>query len=248
MDEPIYDLQRLAKFLEAENRYPELTKAIRLAYTVASASTDLLRVKRNLELIIRLQTSGGMPPSLAADDGGNVIEALFVASVIVYSRATVTTPIARRSWWGPDKLPKDLRRTHDTVILLRDKEIAHFGKGSDVVGEPLLLEFLYFSPGDRSPINFRANNWSTRPELIYEMVALVAHVRRDAEKRMRVQFESVAKNLAEVRALDSKIVSLVRNFVINDPRFHREPPGEAVTEGANITRVWTTVQSRILDT
>lgn len=247
MTERIYDLQRLADELEKQGRHKELSAAIRRAYNVASASTDLLKVQRNLQMIQRLQKPGGMPKAFSREEGGNLIEALFVSAVVVYSRATVSTPIARQPWWGPGKLSPDLKKTHETITTLRNKEFAHFGKGMNVEGEPLLAETLYFRPNSPSPINFRANRWATRPELIYRMERLTTFVQQEAKDRMKAHFESVAGQLHAIPKFDPALRDLVARFVVNDPRLKSIPEGPSEEDGPHRLQVWTTVQTRDLN-
>lgn len=150
-DEPapltVYDLTALMAVLEAEGGHPELVDAIRRAADVSSAHRDLDEALLAIRLLRRL-TSADDETALGDDDLTTIVGSLMTTAIILYARATDTTPIGRRRWFGVGKLPPTLRSVHAELMLLRDKEVAHFGKGEPVDGAPLLVEALVFRPFD----------------------------------------------------------------------------------------------------
>lgn len=246
MEDLTFDLEQLAAHLKRDSLHEKLWKSIRRAHTVSSVATDLLKTSRSLSLIRRLQATGGMPDAFTNEEGGSLIEALFISSVIVYARATVSTPIDRQPWWSAKKLDPELRVIHDNVIRLRNKEFAHFGKGTQIGGEPLLKEVLYLAPGRDSPVSFWSSSWATRPEFVFDMIRLVGAVHDEAREKMEASFRSVLAELKHILSSDHSFESLIRKFEMKIAPFPRLDDVEAIEEGPRITKVWTKVQTRVL--
>ena len=243
----IYDLGRLAAKLTEAGNHDALSTAIRQALTAASAATDLMKAEQHLVMIERLQAQGGMPNDFSTEEGGTLIGGLFLAAVVIYARATVTTPIDRWRWWGPEKLSAELRTTHNLCIHLRDKEFAHFGRGMPIDGEPLHMEVLYLRWGASSPINYRGNSWATRPPFVFEMLRLVRQVHADAKARMKITFRAVAVAIRDGCAADPSLGRLINSFPILDPRLTTSGAGDELVEGSQVTKKWTTAVSRVVN-
>lgn len=240
-----FNLIALAQHFQEQGRYADLCKDITQAYTVASAATDLTRVQKLLHLITKLQCVGGVPEEFTKEEAGTLIYGQFVSAVILYSRATVTTPINRQRWWGESSLTSELKETHQLIIHLRDKEFAHFGMGRDIGSGPLLSELLYLSPSGASPVSFRSSQWSTRPELIPDFLELADHVYETAHERMKDRFRETYDRIARIVTFDTSFFDTARKFLISDLQLAK-PTEDSLIEGSVIRSDWTNVNSRPL--
>lgn len=152
----VYDLSALMVALENEGPPTELTAAIRRAADVSSAHRDLDEALAAIKLLWRL-TSGWDETHIEDSDLTTIVGSLMSATIILYARATITSSDARRPWFGEGRLPKVLRPTHDGLIRLRNKEVAHFGRGHPVDGTPPIR-------GSTGPTTLRSSA-SDRPSL-----------------------------------------------------------------------------------
>ena len=157
----VYDLSRLWAALQLDGSNPQLAGAIRQAVDVSSAHRDLEEALLAVRLLRRLTSVDDETPIDDADLT-TIVGSLLTSAIITYARATDTPPIDRRAWFGTSKLPKPLRPDHAEVMRLRDKEVAHFGRGQVVDGAPMLQETLVLRPFDKDhPIGHLSNRAPT---------------------------------------------------------------------------------------
>lgn len=169
----------------------------------------------NLALLQRLTAEEGWREHFETAEQSALVSALFENAVILYARATDIAPIARQSWFGQSKLPKDLRTTHSQVLWLRSKELAHFGHSMPVDGAPLLEEALTLEfRGDMDTIAFRSVWSSNRIAFVGAFKVLATNVFElasvAAEQRIRETYDKVA----EVSALDRSLLSEIKYFPV----------------------------------
>lgn len=131
------DLSAVASQLERANIHRKLAGIIRVAQTLGSAEQDLEDAAARLRHLIDNYTD---KPGPITPEKAMVTGALFSHAVILYARATVTTPIERGRWWGIELIPPALHATHNDVMTLRNEAIAHFGTGAALPDGPLIRE------------------------------------------------------------------------------------------------------------
>lgn len=171
-----FDLTALKLTLEAEQTHPDLVEAIQRAADVSSAHRDLHEALLSLRLLRRLTHAGDDTP-IEDNDMTTIVGSLMTTAIILYARATDTTPIGRRRWFGIAKLPFKLRPVHREIMLLRDKEIAHFGKGQPIDGSALLEEALVFRSFDSNhPLGYLSSRMHNRATLARRAANLVETV------------------------------------------------------------------------
>jgi len=139
------DLTQLARDLRTAGKYPDLVGAIERAAAAGSIRDDLRVAHASLDQILRLQEPDTPDGSVIVRDGDAVISgALFVQAIILYARAT-ETKADRPKLLGEGKLTKAERATHDEAMDLRNKCIAHFGRGEALDSGPMYKEAVLFS-------------------------------------------------------------------------------------------------------
>lgn len=214
----VFNLSQLLISLERDETHPELVEAIRRATDVSSAHRDLDEALLSLRLLRKL-TRADDETAVADDDMTTIVGSLMTAAIIYYARATDTSPIARRPWFGESKLPQKQRLVHRELMRLRDKEIAHFGKGHPVDGLPLFEEALVLRPFDRShPIAYLSSRMHNRAALARraeELVEVVVALAEAAASARHTELHNLLSAL--VKDSDHMMVRL-REMPLTDPR------------------------------
>ncbi|MFM2279978.1 MAG: hypothetical protein RLZZ444_2209 [Pseudomonadota bacterium] len=138
------DLVRLAAHLEAQQRHPDLVKAVARAAAAGSIREDLRTALASLRLIEQRQHDNPRDDVRVLNDETTITGALFTQAVILYARATFTTG-NRPSLLGEAGLSPDERATHDEVKRLRNGAIGHFGRGEELQDGALVREAVILS-------------------------------------------------------------------------------------------------------
>jgi len=212
----VFDLTALMVHLECEGEHLELVDAIRRAADVSSAHKDLDEALMAIRLLRRLTSAGDDTP---IDDGDltTIVGSLMTSAIILYARATDTKPIDRRPWFGIGKLAAELRPVHSELMRLRNKEIAHFGRGQPVDGEPLLVEALVFRPFDpihpRAPLPRRAHTGAALARRADALVAGVLEMSLDAAGARQT---GVFRILFELPRLKDPVIARLRDMPLVD--------------------------------
>jgi|TARA_B100000378_G_scaffold271550_2_gene262202 hypothetical protein len=139
------DLTSLARTLRDSGKHSSLVKAIDRAAAAGSVREDLRTALDSLRQIVAIQDR----TAPARGDGSLheetvVTGALFTQAVILYARATETQG-DRPKLLGEAKLDSAQRATHDEAMDMRNKVIAHFGRGELMIDGPLVKEAVVLS-------------------------------------------------------------------------------------------------------
>ncbi|MES2096769.1 MAG: hypothetical protein V4459_08395 [Pseudomonadota bacterium] len=214
----VYDLTALMASLDAQGEHPDLVEAIRRAADLSSAHRDLDEALEAIRLLRRL-TSGFDDTALDDSDLTTIVGSLMTSAIILYARSTDTTPIDRRQWFGEAKLPPSLRPVHRELMRLRNKEVAHFGKGQSVDGAPLLSEALVLRPFDSNyPIGHlssRAHNRAALARRAEKLLEAVLELALAAVNERHTEVFALLRSLAEAR---DPVMALLRSMPLTDPR------------------------------
>lgn len=214
----VYNLSELATVLSADGQHPDLVEAIERAAAVSSAHRDLREALLGLNLLRRLTHAGDETP-LSDDDMTTIVGSLMTNAIILYARATDTKPIARRKWFGEGKLPTDLRAVHRELMQLRDKEIAHFGKGEPVDGAPLLEEALVLRPSDRDhQLGFLSSRMHNRAALARRAEYLVEMVLALCEETVSKRHTDIHRLLSKLAEAKDPVMAKLGTMPLSNPR------------------------------
>lgn len=218
MTSPVYDLTALMARLDDVGAQPELSAAIRRANDVSSAHRDIDEALLALRLLRRLTSVRDQTP-LEDADLTTIVGSLMTSAIVLYARATGTKPIGRRPWFGIERLSEELQPVHRELMHLRNKEVAHFGKGEIVDGSPLLAEALVLRPHSAShPIGYLTSRAHNRAELVRRAERLVAAVLAlsiDAVNARYAEVHAILRKLAEAR---DPVLGWLRGLPLAEPR------------------------------
>lgn len=217
MTHQLYDLSALAAALEQDGEYPDLMATIRRAADVSSAHRDLHEALLAVRLLLRL-TSGSDETSLSDADLTTIVGSLTTTTIILYARATDTPPIDRRPWFGETKLPANLRPIHRELMRLRNKEVAHFGKGQLVDGSPLLTEALVLRMFDAEhPIGHLSSRAHNRTGLARRAERLITMVLEAAMAAVNIRHTEVVQALSRLATTRDPILDRLRTMPVTNP-------------------------------
>lgn len=139
----------LAAELEHTGQHTDFIAKVRRATAVGSAHQDLRAANDALALLDRYANDFRSEvacmersSSLSVEDVSVTCASLLAHAVILYARATDTTPIDRIKWFSKNKLPADMRVYHDEVMRYRNKALAHFGLNPNLEDGPALSHAL----------------------------------------------------------------------------------------------------------
>lgn len=214
---PVYDLTALMALLDETGAHSELAAAIRRANDVSSAHRDLDEALLALRLLIRLTSASDETP---LDDGDitTIVGSLMTSAIVLYARATDTPPIGRRAWFGIGKLPSEMRPVHKELMKLRDKEVAHFGKGEIIDGAPLLSEALVLRPHSGThPIGFLTRRAHNRAELVRRFEKLVSRVLGLSIEAVNARYTEVHAILRVLAERRDPVLAQLRSIPLSDP-------------------------------
>jgi hypothetical protein len=218
MTQTVLNLSELLLSLDADGTHPKLAKAIRRAIDVSSAHRDLDEALLALRLLRRMTRANDDTP-IADDDMSTIVGSLLTAAIIYYARATETRPISRNYWFGVGKLPPELRLVHRELMRLRDKEVAHFGKGEPVDGAPLFADALVLRPFDPGhPISYLSDRTHNRASLARRAEGLVEAVVALAEAAASARQSEVIKLLSPLAESKDPVMARLREMPLKDTR------------------------------
>jgi hypothetical protein len=212
----LWDLVELGAELEKRGRHGELRRAIRRALDVASAHQDLTDAADALSLLHRF-TRGEHVHGLSDGDVATAVGALQSNSIVLYARATDTTPIGRQKWFGRSKLSAEHQTCHDEMMQLRNKEIAHFGRGKLIDGSPLLTETIVLNPSDpQYPYGYLTRRSQNRAGLARRLVDLVAAVQVQARDAFNARLTELHSELKKALAADPSVGAWLQEHPLHD--------------------------------
>ncbi|MCZ4343799.1 hypothetical protein O4H52_19470 [Sphingomonadaceae bacterium G21617-S1] len=139
------DLTSLARTLRDSGRHPALVKAIDRAAAAGSIREDLRTALDSLRQIVAIQDRAPADhANRPLHDETVATGALFTQAVVLYARATETQG-DRPKLLGEGKLDSAQRATHDEAMDMRNKVVAHFGRGDAMTDGPLVKEAVVLS-------------------------------------------------------------------------------------------------------
>jgi hypothetical protein len=201
MAEAAYDMTRVAAELTRIGKYKDLVVVLRRAGSTASAHQDLQVAVECLQLLRRLTTTDDWHEPFGMDEVGLLAGSLFDNAIIMYARATETKPIGRQKWFGLEMVPMEHRSTHKSVMLIRNKELAHFGSGMPIDGTPMLEEALVLVNNEAgTSLGFRANRARNRSQFSNDFSSLAKLVTSLAK-------EAALSRLREAQAMMTPLVT-----------------------------------------
>lgn len=213
MIEIAHDLTKVAAELTRAGKYKDLVVALRRAASTASAYQDLQVAVECLQLLRRLTTSDDWNEPFDMNEIGVIVGSLFDNAVILYARATDTKPIGRQKWFGIEKVPVEHRPTHQTVMLIRNKELAHFGSGMPVDGTPMLEEALVLvNYGFAYSVGFRANRARNRGQFASNFRILAEIVTKLANDSAISGFNEALTILNPLQKSDMELQDLINRY------------------------------------
>jgi hypothetical protein len=220
IQKPVFDLSALALELEATNRHDGFAKLLRRTRSVCSAHEDLASVVDTLSLLERMAETDPLTHSIAgvtSTERGLLIGAMLTACIVQYARATSVQPIDRWGWFGSDFLNDTERETHDLIVRLRSKEVAHFGYGENVDGAPLFREAVIYRPfSDMRPVGYICARSQNRAALTARFLAVAQTVSREAAVRGTARLKEVYAELDQLLAEDPGFADLIAAHPITD--------------------------------
>jgi hypothetical protein len=217
ISEIAFDLTKVADELSRSGKYKDLVIAFRRASSTASAYQDLQIATESLQLLRRLTISDESSANFSIDETGVLAGSLFNNAIILYARATETKPIGRQKWFGIEKVPTAHRLTHKTVMLIRNKELAHFGTGMPVDGTPMLEEALVMvDHGHTISIGFRANRSHNRGQFAADFSSLAEIITEVARQTTVTQIEVAQQILGPLVGRDISLNSLIQQYPLAD--------------------------------
>ncbi len=217
--DPSFDLIALADELKRARRHPDLEKAIRRAFDVASAYQDLSEAEMALNLLSRLTTESSKNDSINDSDLTTIAGGLTTTAIVHYARATDTKPIQRKKWFGIDKLNSTDKVMHKEIMALRDKEVAHYGTGRFVDGEINIIETLTLCPTNHTnPIEFLSSRANNKSKFTSQFLLLLVNVREIAMEAISNRSMELINVLNEVLPVDSDTANFLWSRPLTDAR------------------------------
>lgn len=151
----------------------------------------------------------GRAGELTAEKRGVIGGALFAHAMLLYARATETSPIDRWKWFGRDMLSEEQRRWHKQVMEYRDKVLAHFGRGeaqSDGPSVKMALIMREPLPGSKTiEVGFFESRANTRASLSTKLYLLVDATLELARKGFENRLQEMHDELHAAAQKDPKI-------------------------------------------
>jgi len=226
------DLTTLARDLRGSDRHPALVKAIDRAAAAGSVREDLRTALDSLRQIIAIQDRSPADREAGSLHDETVLTgALFTQAVILYARATETQG-DRPKLLGEAKLDADQRAIHDEAMDLRNKVLAHFGRGEALLDGPLVKEAVVLSlylDGDRR--KKRVGTYTTRAAHKVAFSARLASLLEvrlgEIADRHQKLFDAVDAELEAAAAADPELGRSLPQYPFDTDRFCASPDAAA---------------------
>ncbi len=224
MFETAFDMTKVAAELTRTGKFKDLVIALRRASSTASAHQDLQVAVECLQLLRRMTTSEDWHEPFNMNEVGILAGSLFDNAIIMYARATETKPIGRQKWFGVEMVPLEHRSTHRAVMLIRNKELAHFGSGMPVDGIPMLKEALVLvDDGQNASLGFRANRARNRSQFSNDFMTMATLITAMAKEAA----------LARLREANAMLIPLVTEDERLRELIMRNPLSTSLKRGAH---------------
>ena len=230
------NLTSLAQDLRESGLHHALVKAIDRAAAAGSIREDLRTALDSLRQIVAIQDRA---PADHVDrplhDETILTGALFTQAVVLYARATETQG-DRPKLLGEAKLDTVQRATHDEAMNMRNKVVAHFGRGDALLDGPLIKEAVVLSlylDGERKKKRIGAYTTRAANKVAFaaRLAALLEVRLAEVADRYQRLFDAVDHELEAAATVDS---DLGRSL----PRFGFDPEGFCASpEAAHQLRV-----------
>lgn len=248
MTEIAHDMSKVAAELTRAGKYKDLVVALRRAASTASAHQDLQGAVECLQLLRRLTTTDDWNEPFDMNEMGILIGSLFDNAIILYARATETKPIGRQKWFGIEKVPSERRQTHKAVMLIRDKELAHFGSGMPVDGTPMLEEALVLvNHGFATSLGFRTNRSRNRGQFAADFRALAEHVAAVAKESAMARLDEALVIINPLLKTDRELRLLVGQYPLAENLRRGAHDGSDLGRGSEAQTYAETIAVKIPD-
>lgn len=222
------DLTSLARDLRTAGRHPALVKAIDRAAAAGSIREDLRTALDSLRQIIAIQDGSGFEPRESSRHDETVLTgALFTQAVVLYARATETQG-DRPKLLGEAKLDPDQRATHDEAMDMRNKVIAHFGRGETLFDGPLVKEAVVLSlylDGDRRKTRIGAYTTRAAHKVAFSarLAALLETRLNEIADRYQRLFDAANAELEAAAKADPDLGRDLKRFEFDVDAFSASP-------------------------
>lgn len=222
------DLTTLARELHDSGRHPALVKAVHRAAAAGSIREDLRTALDSLRQIVVIQDRAPTePPIDSLHDETVLTGALFTHAVVLYARATETQG-HRPKLLGEAKLDAAQRATHDEAMVLRNKVVAHFGRGETLIDGPMVKEAVVLSlylDGDRKKKRIGAFTTRAAHKVAFaaRLTALLNIRLIEIADRYQHLFDAVDHELETAAAADLDLRSSLPRFAFNADGFCASP-------------------------
>lgn len=217
------DMLAYAAYLESSTRHPKLLRLIRLAVSVASAAQDLDAAQAALQLL--RDKSGVLLPRGERSDRQEaaLLSALVTHAVILYARATETETTDRLRWFGRSSLPVEMRQHHIDVMAVRDRVIAHFGKGAGSPDGAAVFDafVLNVEEGGRTHhLSYHDNRAITNSRLLSKLQTLVDWAHEAVHVAFAARDRELNVELKRVATFDNGVARLFNDFPFDAEAFY----------------------------
>lgn len=221
----------MAADLLRTGRHKKLVAAIDRAFSTNSAFQDLKQARDSLTLLKRITSSDDWKEPFSTHEAGTLAGSLFDSAIILYARATETTPVGRRPWFGHSKLDIAQRELHKAVMWIRNKELAHFGSGRPVDGAPMTEEAIaMFDHGSKVGVAYRASRSRNRGQFAKDFSCLVASVANLAEAASKARLQEAHYELGQALASDPSLARKMQSYSLSERLSYQDPGVMAAPE------------------
>jgi hypothetical protein len=222
------DLTSLARNLRDSGRHSALVKAIDRAAAAGSIREDLRTALDSLRQIVAIQDRSPADVNDHAMRNETLLTgALFTQAVVLYARATETQG-DRPKLLGEAKLDSAQRKTHDEAMDMRNKVVAHFGRGNAMTDGPLVKEAVVLSlylDGERR--KKRIGSYTTRAAhkvaFAARLAALLETRLTEVADRYQKLFDAVDAELETAAANDTDLGRSLPSFGFDADLFCASP-------------------------
>jgi hypothetical protein len=237
-----YDLAAALPALIATGRYGALVEHVERAIWTGSAHEDLSAARDALRLLRRLTKEVGFDERFEERERPTMAGALFSHAIILYARATHTRPVQgeRNAWFGEGQLKGENRRVHKEVTGLRDKVVAHFGRGKHLAEGPIVKETLVLRPAERGVfLTFYSSRAQNRGALAASFLALTEEVLALAYNATQARYAEIGAELKNAAlAGDRELLALLNRFPFDPSAYSMHPDWQRQVEDEGGIGTW----------
>lgn len=242
MEPPHFDLRAALPALRDAGRYGELADQIERAIWTGSAHQDLSAARDALLLLCRLTKEAGFDERFEEQERPTMAGALLSHAIVLYARATEIRPIKgeRSVWFGRSKLSGDQRSLHVDALDLRDKVVAHFGRGDHLSDGPYVRETLILRPAEAGAfLTFYSSRTQNRGRFAAAFLLLVEHVLELAYQATQARYQAIGRFVLEAAAhCDRELALILSRFTFDPAGYSMEPEWQRQVENEGGVGAW----------